>query len=120
MESLPQVPVVVVGPSDDEMRRASLGAGAGTYVERESSLDQLVESIRSIGFYEPGLAAGYNGLTDREREVAELIAEGRSNREIADALTISRQTAKNHVWSVFRRLGVHRRAEFLALFGKRL
>jgi DNA-binding NarL/FixJ family response regulator len=54
-------------------------------------------------------------LTDREREVLELIALGCSNREIAARLTISELTAKTHVSRVLNKLGVHNRGQAAAL-----
>jgi non-specific serine/threonine protein kinase len=50
-------------------------------------------------------------LTRREREVAELIATGRSNREIAETLVVSVKTVETHVEHIFRKLGVQNRAE---------
>ena len=50
------------------------------------------------------------GLTAREREVLRLLAAGRSDREIAEALFISRRTAQGHVGSIYGKLGVSSRA----------
>jgi DNA-binding NarL/FixJ family response regulator len=50
-------------------------------------------------------------LSSRERDVFELIAQGRSNREIAKTLFISESTTKVHVRHIFEKLGVHTRAE---------
>lgn len=55
-----------------------------------------------------------NELTEREREVAELVASGNSNRAIASALTISERTVENHLGSIFAKLGVGSRAELAA------
>ena len=63
----------------------------------------------------PRTAAGSAfGLTSREREVLELLAQGRSNQEIADALFISPRTAKNHVASILPKLSVGSRAAAVA------
>ncbi len=53
-------------------------------------------------------------LTTRERRVAELLVQGRANREIADALILSPETVKSHVSSILRKLGVSNRAEAVA------
>jgi non-specific serine/threonine protein kinase len=53
-------------------------------------------------------------LTPREQEVARLIAEGRTNREIAASLVIAEPTAERHVANIFNKLGVHSRAEVAA------
>jgi DNA-binding CsgD family transcriptional regulator/predicted negative regulator of RcsB-dependent stress response len=53
----------------------------------------------------------YGGLTEREREVAILIAQGKSNREIADSLTITERTAETHVRNILNRLGLTSRIQ---------
>jgi DNA-binding CsgD family transcriptional regulator len=53
-------------------------------------------------------------LTDREQEVATLIADGRSNQEIADRLVISRRTAEGHVNRILRKLGFDSRSQVAA------
>jgi DNA-binding CsgD family transcriptional regulator len=58
------------------------------------------------------------GLSDREREVYELMIQGRSNPEIARALFISGSTTKVHVRHIFEKLGVRNRAEAVAAAAK--
>jgi non-specific serine/threonine protein kinase len=53
-------------------------------------------------------------LTDRQRQIARLVAEGLSNKEIANALVISQRTVENHLGQVFTRLGAHNRAQVAA------
>lgn len=55
--------------------------------------------------------AGSAGLSAREHEVLRLLSEGLTDREIAEALTLSARTVESHVSSILRKLGVHRRAE---------
>lgn len=59
--------------------------------------------------------ADRTGLTDREREVFDLLAYGRNARYIQDALAISYSTAKTHVSHIYRKLGVHSQQELLSL-----
>ena len=60
------------------------------------------------------------GLTERETEVLRLLSDGRTNREIGDALFISPETVSVHVTSVMRKLGVGRRADAARIFRKSL
>ena len=53
-------------------------------------------------------------LSQRERDVAVLVAQGRSNREIAEALVIAPRTAGTHVGNILTRLGLHSRAQIAA------
>ncbi len=59
-------------------------------------------------------------LTDREREIVELLDQGLSNKEIAQRLAIRLPTVKNHVHSILEKLNVHRRGEAAALMHGRL
>jgi DNA-binding NarL/FixJ family response regulator len=59
------------------------------------------------------------GLTDREREVLVLIADGKSNAEIAATLFVSINTVKTHVTNIYAKLGVRRRTEAVLVAGQR-
>ncbi len=77
-----------------------------------------IEALARRGRLDIGLgivpANGPTGLTPREREVLRLVAAGRSNRQIAEALYISRKTASVHVSNILAKLGVHSRGEAAA------
>jgi DNA-binding NarL/FixJ family response regulator len=72
---------------------------------------QVIDELRDVGSAAPERASE---LTPREREVLVLIATGRTNREIAEQLTISEHTARNHVANILDKLGFSRRAEAAA------
>jgi len=55
-----------------------------------------------------------NRLTPREWEVAALVAEGRTDRQISSALTVSVETARSHTKNILQKLGFHRRAQLAA------
>jgi DNA-binding NarL/FixJ family response regulator len=61
-------------------------------------------------------APDHHGLTEREREIMCLIAQGLENGEIADRLYITRHTLKNHITRIFLKLGVSNRAQAVALW----
>jgi DNA-binding NarL/FixJ family response regulator len=54
---------------------------------------------------------GYLELTPRERQIAQAIADGRKNRDIASRLGITEQTVKNHLTSIFEKVGVENRLQ---------
>jgi DNA-binding CsgD family transcriptional regulator len=70
-----------------------------------------VDLGRSAGLEMPRELRRDGGLSPREREVHDLLAQGRSNREIAKTLFISESTTKVHVRHIYEKLGVHTRAE---------
>ncbi len=58
-------------------------------------------------------AAAFDGLTEREREVLTLIADGLSNQEVADKLVISVKTVERHRANILAKLGLHSRTELV-------
>jgi DNA-binding NarL/FixJ family response regulator len=132
--------VVVMGLEETEEEiMAFVEAGADGYVLRDDSVDDLLARLRAAHRGEvlvsPGIAAaimsrlselaalfsrvdgaGRNvgDLTPREREVLDLVAEGLTNREIAERLVITEGTAKNHVHSILGKLEVTSRHDAAA------
>jgi DNA-binding NarL/FixJ family response regulator len=131
-QDMPEVRAIILGMPDltDEIM-ACIEAGAAGYVLKESSFDHLVESIRSAhrgeSFCSPRVAASLFSrvaelageriphipvrLTPREVEIINRIAEGLSNKEIAQRLTVEVQTVKNHVHNILDKLQLHNRLE---------
>ena len=114
------IPIVVLTmyQGDEDIRRA-LEAGATTYLLKHSLSDDLVRVIRDV--YEgkrplpPDVQARLDDgaarptLSKREVEVLELVLEGDRNKEIADALSISQETVRVHLRTIFAKLDVHDR-----------
>jgi two-component system, NarL family, response regulator DevR len=132
LELHPDTGVVVLSTFIDEQLVAeALRRGARAYVLKDVDLNDLVRIIRAVARGESGfdsrsaavvraLAAGTPAtaagdeapaLTERERVVVRLIAEGLTNREIGRAIFVSESTAKFHVRNVMRKLDVHHRAK---------
>lgn len=99
-----------------------LAAGAHGLIPKESDPAELLQAFRIVeagGFFVPSAlsddsgerskAQAFDGLTERQRQVAELILEGHPNKVIARELGISPCTVKVHVHAAFRALGVHSR-----------
>jgi non-specific serine/threonine protein kinase len=99
-----------------------LGAGAfadlwaaGRAMSREAAIDEALAFEGPPATPSKGAhAAGLGRLSPREREVAVLVAEGRSNNEIGTALVIATRTADTHVGHILNKLGLHRRAQIAA------
>jgi DNA-binding NarL/FixJ family response regulator len=131
----PEVKVIILGMPDlhDEIM-ACIEAGAAGYVLKEASFDYLVETIRAVfqdeSFCSPRMAASLfsriaelvserrssipqsaTRLTTREVEIIMEIAEGLSNQEIAQRLSIQPQTVKNHIHNILDKLQLHNRLE---------
>jgi DNA-binding NarL/FixJ family response regulator len=132
VDAAPHVAILVLTMGgDDESVFAALRAGARGYVLKGAQRTELVRAIRSVAageaIFGPGIArrlVGYFSrpapagatepfpqLTEREREILDLIAAGRSNAEITSRLVLSPKTVRNHVSNVFAKLEVRDRAE---------
>jgi len=111
------------GPSGPTL---ALQAGAAGFLYKDVDPDALVRAIRSVHdghtVLAPGAAGlvaarpggdsrGIGALTGREREVLTLLADGRSNREIARMLTVSEKTVKTHVSAILAKLGIADRTQ---------
>ena len=68
----------------------------------------------------PSTPTVFAKLTPRQREIATLVAQGRSNQEIADQLFLSVHTVRNQLVAIFDLLGISRRAEIAALVARRI
>jgi len=108
--------------TDEEIDRA-LHAGAKGYLLKGAPLDDIERAIAALArgdsFLDPRVATRVirpaTRLSKREREVLELVAGGKSNKEIASKLKISERTAKFHVTSILNKLGADNRAQAVAI-----
>lgn len=127
----PHIGVVVVTMfEDDDSVFASMRAGARGYVLKGADQEEMLRTIRAVArgealfgpaianrlmsyFSAPRAAAPdvFPELTDREREVLGLIAQGHNNSEIAQQLVLSQKTVRNHVSNIFSKLQVADRAQ---------
>jgi DNA-binding NarL/FixJ family response regulator len=115
---------------DDTSLQRAVALGANGFVSKSASIEELLEAIRAIrdgGSYLSSnvasrvmeLAAGRSstsslGLTTREREILELLTAGHRPAEIATRLFLSVKTVKNHLTSVYQKLGVETGAQAVA------
>ncbi len=117
-EAVPETRVLVLTSFTDRDRvRRALEAGATGYQLKDAEPADLRAAVRSVheGFapLDPRVAGALlpervrdSGLSAREREVLQLVSEGRANKQIASALGISEATVKAHLGSIFRAIGV--------------
>jgi DNA-binding NarL/FixJ family response regulator len=115
---------------DDASLQRAVGLGASGFVSKSASIEELLEAIRAVrdgGSYLSSnvasrvmdLAAGRSsstslGLTTREREILELLTTGHRPADIASKLYLSVKTVKNHLTSVYQKLGVETGAQAVA------
>jgi two-component system NarL family response regulator len=126
----PQARVIVLTTydTDDEISRA-LKAGAKAYALKDISADDLVTCIRDLlagkSYLAPAAAAKLAEgvtrvqLTPRELASLRLMADGKSNKEIANELGISDRTVKTHLGHLFEKLGVTSRTEAVKIATRR-
>jgi two-component system response regulator NreC len=119
---------------DDVYVRQALKAGARGYLLKDSEDLDLIKAVKAIkaggSFFSPPVSkvvlSGYLGdkaggeiddgvarLTDREREVLQLIAEGKTNKEVAHALSVSINTVETHRKHIMEKLDLHNTAELV-------
>ncbi len=127
----PEVKVLVLTQHDNrEYILSAVRAGAAGYVPKRALGSELISAIHAVyrgdSFLYPSAAAAviedylrqveeepYDRLTDREREILKLIADGHSSREIADILYISLKTVLGHRTRIMEKLAIHNRTELI-------
>ncbi|MFY9529258.1 MAG: response regulator transcription factor [Candidatus Acidiferrales bacterium] len=134
-DSTPTRVIVLTAAEDDRDVVRAMRLGARGVVLKQSASDLLLKSIRKvhdgeiwldnrmtaevIDAFKKSAEAGQRRekplLSDREKEIVQLVAQGFRNREIGEKLFISEQTVKNHLHNIFDKLGVSDRLE-LALY----
>lgn len=131
-EKCPDIQVIALTSfKEQDLVQGALQAGAIGYLLKDVSADELADAIRSAAAGKPTLSqeaaqvliqatrmpaeqVGFD-LTDREREVLDLMVEGLNNNHIAERLVISVSTAKFHVSSILSKLGAASRTEAVAV-----
>jgi DNA-binding NarL/FixJ family response regulator len=120
--------------SDETYLTRTLAAGAKGYLLKENADADLYEAVKTVAggkpFFSPaiantlledymrqlqqrGLQDSYDLLTDREKEILQLLAEGRSNKEAASLLNLSTNTVETHRTRIMQKLGLHSSAEIV-------
>jgi DNA-binding NarL/FixJ family response regulator len=131
----PTVEVLVFTAYDtDERVLGAIRAGARGYLLKGASADEIARGIRTVAsggsYLEPRVASkvlaevsaprrAALSLSEREREVLRLVADGLPTKQIAASLSISERTVKFHVNSIFHKLGADNRAQAVALAAQR-
>jgi two-component system NarL family response regulator len=126
----PRAAIIVLTTFDhDEDIYAGLRAGAKAYLLKDVQPEELYRCIRAVhaghAYLQPRVAAKLaqrvreEALTERESQILELLALGRSNRAIARQLFISESTVKSHLKSLFAKLDATSRAEAISLAARR-
>lgn len=140
LEILPAVRVLFLSAfADDELVRAAILVGAHGYLLKEIDAGSLIASIKRVSrgesILDPGLRSGVldwvmrsvppaaepelPALTPQEQRIVALVAEGKTNKEIAGAMELSPKTVKNYLHNVFEKLGIQRRSQAAAMHAKK-
>jgi two-component system, NarL family, response regulator DevR len=131
--------IMLTSFADDDALFASIMAGAAGYVLKQIKSNDLLRSIRTVAAGNSLLDPSVTGsvldrlrkgkhmlkdeklarLSPQEERILGLVAEGRTNKEIGDALGLAEKTVKNYVSSILTKLEVTRRAEAAAYLARR-
>lgn len=126
--------IMLTSYAEDEMLFSAIRAGAAGYVLKQIGGDDLVKAIEAVGrgeaLLDPAVtqrvfqevrkaareeeASAFAELTQQEMHVLQLVSEGRTNRQIAEALFLGEGTVRNYVSSILSKLNVRNRAEAAA------
>ena len=133
MERPPRV-IILSMHSDESYIIRALTAGARAYLLKDATDEDLLPAVRAVAsgkpFFSPavtavlvedymgrlkarGLSDSYHLLTDREKEVLQLLAEGRSNKEVATLLDLGLSTVESHRANLMQKLNLHNTAEIV-------
>ena len=135
LKQLPRLKVIMLSMyADESYVLRALMAGAKGYLLKEATEEDLLPAVRAVAagksFFSPaissvlledyvrqlqqrGLEDSYHLLTDREKEVLQLLAEGRSNKEVAQLLNLGLSTVETHRANLMQKLGLHNTAEIV-------
>ncbi len=122
--------------SDEEAVMGSIMAGASGYLLKEIRSQEIVEAIRQVGagrsLLDPAVTAGVlervrrgkdddklDQLTNQEQRILELVAQGKTNKEISQEINLSDKTVKNYVSNILGKLEVARRSQAAAYVAER-
>jgi two-component system response regulator NreC len=134
-KAAPQVRVIVLTMHSAEVyMKEVFRAGASGYLVKKTAARDLLMAVEAVMrdemYLSPAISKvvidryvevsgeapsreGYNALSDREREVLKLVAEGRTNREVADRLNVAEKTVATHRANVMRKLELHNMSELV-------
>jgi two-component system response regulator NreC len=132
---MPQIAVVFLSMHADESYvLKALKSGARAYLLKDSAENDLIAAVKAVSegkaFFSPAISKmlvedymrqmqdrqvedSYDLLTTREREVLQLFAEGRNNKEVASLLNLSLYTVETHRGNIFQKLNLHNTAELI-------
>jgi DNA-binding NarL/FixJ family response regulator len=131
----PSVAIIILSMHADESYIArALNVGARGYLLKDTADDEIESAVRAVAAGKPyfskqiaqtlledyvrllrdrGVQDSYELLTDREREVLQLLAEGRSNKEVASVLNVSPYTVETHRNNLMQKLNLHNTADIV-------
>ena len=135
LRRLPDMGILILSMhSEEAFITRALQAGARGYLLKDSADTDLIRGVTAVAagksFFSPsvakvmlddylrhlaskGIVDRYEALSEREREIFQLIAEGRSNKEVADLLSISVATVETHRAHILQKLDIHSTAELV-------
>ena len=114
-EASPSTRVLLISGAGRMAPAAARAAGASGFISKDSDAREVVAAVRTVSYgmttFPPKSDQPEPVLSEREREVLDLIAAGSTNKEIAERLFLSPYTIKEHTSALYRKLGARNRAD---------
>ena len=110
--------IIITAYGSEELATEAMYRGAFYYLPKPLDLMQVMAVVKEAWAVKQARERVLSDLTDRELEVLSLLAEGKTNAEIAEALCISVRTASTHVCNILSKLGVQNRVQAAVLWDR--
>jgi two-component system response regulator DesR len=115
LHEMPAPRILFISGAGKMSMSAAKAVGAAGFVSKDWPSTHIAEAARLVGLgktvFEPEREPSARALSERERQVLELMGSGATNREIAGSLILSPHTVKEHTSALYRKLGVRNRTE---------
>lgn len=115
----PTAKILVFTGSADVTPAEASRCGADAFLDKQTASERITQAVLDLAAIDSDIRPPAEPLSDRELEVARLVAEGLTNIQVAKALFVSENTIKTHLSKIMGKLGLHRRVDIARLWANR-